>query len=82
MPKLRLVEIDDWCALYKDGKSIYQGHSVHSVSHFLEILEENGIKLDLDFATIQGGPEDEAAAHDNGQLPQHVAGLRDTKVES
>jgi hypothetical protein len=69
-PKLRLVSIDDWCALYLDGKSIYQGHSLE-LDRFFAVLEENGVSTCLDFSSRQGSATDENKAHDLGNLPDY-----------
>jgi hypothetical protein len=72
--KIRLVEIDDWCAVYVDGKSVYQGHDC-DVGRFLSVLEDAGVKLNADIQTGYA-EQDEDEAHETGGLPDNIADLK------
>lgn len=73
-PKLRLVSIDDWCSLYLDGKSIYQGHRL-DLDRFFDVLLAAGVSTCLDFKSLQGTAGDEDCAHDLGTLPEYSEDL-------
>ncbi len=77
-PKIRIVSIDDWTAVYIDGKSVYQGHEISTHHLLFDVLPENGIRLDLDISWVEGGPEDEAEANECGNLPDEAGNLIDT----
>ena len=44
MTRLTFVFGDDWAALYRDGASVFQGHSINA-SVYHDLLEEAGFVL-------------------------------------
>lgn len=56
MSEYVIVGCDDWMSLYKDGRSIYQGHSI-DLQYFCELLELSNVthKQAYGWMDSQGG---------------------------
>lgn len=74
--KIDIVQADDWEALYIDGESVYQGHSIQ-LATFVKALRERGLDLKVRFCSANNEELDEVSR--SGYLPQD---LKDLKIIS
>lgn len=75
--RIDFVETDDWCALYIDGESRYQGHSMSASSLLAELGRSKGLLegcrvTDTYFAADEPLPGAGVAGKDWGQLPDQM----------
>jgi hypothetical protein len=80
-PKIRIVSTasGDWQALYINGKSVHQAHSI-SIDDFFAVLKANNVSCCLDYDSVEAGRVDSLEAEDCGSLPDSIADYINTRI--
>lgn len=66
IPSIHIIELDDWTGVYKDGRLVYESHSIHPVT----LLYTLGLPYSADY--LDGDKEDAFIDEFGGHCPKSL----------